>query len=105
MKEIDRYTYYCYSYKPLLSMGIRLDDSQKLNLINAFTEWYGNTDQDTDVYGFEAHLVTRMILSNHVVINPQYLMFSEVLDELCKDYLPEESADAYKQLVIENNQG
>lgn len=76
------FEHYEYEGKPLYFLEQRMTESQKLDLIYQFDEWYGNTDQDTTVWALEFQIIVRMLLQGYLVINPYYLALEEVLTDI-----------------------
>lgn len=76
------FEHYEYERKPLYFLEQRMTESQKLDLIYQFDEWYGNTDQDTTVWALEFQIIVRMLLQGYLVINPYYLALEEVLTDI-----------------------
>ncbi|MBQ3011408.1 MAG: hypothetical protein IJA20_02170 [Methanocorpusculum sp.] len=51
---------------------------QVVRILSQYDEWYGNTDQDTEVYALEYQILTRMLLcDNKLLLNPKYLDTTE----------------------------
>lgn len=84
MVTLSIYTYYKYEEEPLCFMPLPLlDDTKKLNLIRKYEEWYGNTDQNTTYWALEFEIFVRMLLEDHLIINPKYLeLNNDLLIEL-----------------------
>lgn len=87
------YPYYEYEEDPLLFIPLpEIYDSQKIALISQYEEWYGNTNQSTTDWALEFEVFVRMLLDNHLIVNPKYLEldndhFVELLEimEPCKN--------------------
>lgn len=71
-----------YADCPLLFIAIPLTDAQTLALIRRFDTWYGNTDQDVELWALEFQLSVRMLLDGYLVIDPKYLELDEVIDSV-----------------------
>ena len=74
--------------KPLYFMGTCLNVEEQIHLIQKFRQWYGDTDQDTELFGAESYIVISGILDGMLVLNPKYLLLEDVLEELV-ELLPE----------------
>ena len=92
---VDHYDYGEYEEEPLLFSKIQLNMEEKYNLIYAFSQWYGDTAQDTEEFAFEFLIVTRGIMAGDIIINPRYLLLADCLDELL-GLLPEDQRQIYK---------
>lgn len=80
--ELVSYDRYDYQGRPLYFSKVQLSESQKLQLIFKFNEWYGNTDQATTVWALEYEIIVRMILAGYLVINPFHLEIDDVKKEM-----------------------
>lgn len=78
------YDHYEYAGDPLVFTSLPgLTEVQAINLLVQFDEWYGNTDQDTNVWALEYQVFTRMLVHNGaLILNPRYLALEEVRGEL-----------------------
>lgn len=76
------YDRYDYQDRPLYFSKVQLSESQQLQLIFKFNEWYGNTDQATTVWALEYEIIVRMILAGYLVINPFHLEIDDVKKEI-----------------------
>lgn len=80
-----------YQDRPLYFSKVQLSESQQLQLIFKFNEWYGNTNQATTVWALEYEIIVRMILAGYLVINPIHLAIDDVKKEIevIIKYIPE----------------
>lgn len=101
--ELILRTYSSYEYikEPLFFLETRgiMTEKLKLDLIAAFEEWYGSTDQETTEYALEFEIIVRMIINNAVVLNPTHLDIVAVLDDICS-LLPDDIRNAYRYLAV-----
>lgn len=93
--SIDQYDYGEYEEEPLLFSKLQLNIEEKYNLIYAFSQWYGDTAQDSEEFAFEFLVVTRGIMAGDVVMNPRYLLLDDCLEELV-ELLPEDQRQIYE---------
>lgn len=76
-----RYQSGAYEGSPLYFMEMHLDRGEQEYLIKKFCQWYGDTDQDVELFGTEFYLVVSRILDGMLVLNPNYLLLEDVLAE------------------------
>lgn len=81
-KKVIAFEHYEYEGQPLYFLEQPMTEKQKLDLIQKFDEWYGNTDQETTVWALEFQIIVRMLLQGYLVINPYYLALEEVLTDI-----------------------
>lgn len=72
-EKVIAFEHYEYEGQPLYFLEQPMTEKQKLDLIQKFDEWYGNTDQETTVWALEFQIIVRMLLQGYLVINPYYL--------------------------------
>lgn len=81
-EKVIAFEHYEYEGQPLYFLEQPMTEKQKLDLIQKFDEWYGNTDQETTVWALEFQIIVRMLLQGYLVINPYYLALEEVLTDI-----------------------
>ena len=85
-----------YEYKeekyPLFFVRLRcLTPFEKIQLLQAFDRFYGDTDQETTVWALEYQLLTRNLINGgKLLVNPKYLDISEKeTSDLIREIIPE----------------
>lgn len=91
-----------YEDNPLYFMKLSLSNEVTLNLMDLFHQWYGDTDQDTEEYALECHLVDRHLLYGEVIINPMYLYLIDVVGQLQR-FLTEQQWMLYQEEFAKRN--
>jgi len=76
------YDYGLYEKGPLIFARLRLEDTEKYNLIEIFERFYSNTGQDTEEYAFELIIVIRALFDGEVILNAQKLIIAECLEDI-----------------------
>ena len=88
------YNYGPYEKEPLIFARLRLEDTEKYNLIEMFERLYGDTGQDTEEYAFELVIVIRALFDGEVILNAQKLIVAECLGDI-KNLLSQEQWECY----------
>lgn len=56
-EKVIAFEHYEYEGQPLYFLEQPMTEKQKLDLIQKFDEWYGNTDQETTVWALEFQII------------------------------------------------
>lgn len=65
-EKVIAFEHYEYEGQPLYFLEQPMTEKQKLDLIQKFDEWYGNTDQETTVWALEFQIIVRMLLQGYL---------------------------------------
>jgi hypothetical protein len=96
------YNYGPYEKEPLIFARLRLEDTEKYNLIEMFERLYGNTGQDTEEYAFELVIVIRALFDGEVILNAKKLVIGDCLESIKQLLSPEQWADYYLDYYLLN---
>lgn len=98
------YELYEFEDSPMYFMKIDLNAKEQMRLLHQFGIWYRNTYLDTDIIAHECAVVTMAILDNAIVLNPDYILLDEILDELLP-LIPDSKRKLYYEYFLKIKSG